>query len=357
MKLSGVLDIVNSIVAFQLVFFTVYLFIKGRKIPSTDILKVHLICQFMVFTTYPYWRSDDNFLKYFFVLSQPALFLLSPTFLFYVRSRLYRNFRLTLKHLLHCIPSLITLVIIIPALISPGDFHSRIQDIGHGIYIPVKIQFLIYNSFTLYLVYKYEKELKLITSESEKQKLSWLYLITYGILITSLMDFILFLIPPFTDRGLGFLVFFVFINIFFFKSIIQPDQFLGVDENKPAPLKITPEKSQNSFDRIEEVLNDRRLYLEPDLNLHNVAQAVKLSDRLVSQVIRQKTSMNFNDYINSKRIDYAKDVLQKTTKAEKNVLEILYEAGFNSKSVFNTQFRKVTGMSPTEFRENSNRLE
>lgn len=344
------LDFVNSIVAFQLIFFTIFLFAKGTRIPSTDILKIHLICQLLVYTTYPYWRHENSTLKYFFVLSYPVLFLLAPTFYIYVRSRLYRRFRLTGKHLLHCIPAMITLALVLYVYFSGTDFHPRISHLGHMIYAPVKIQFLIYNSYTFYIIYRYELNLKLITSESEKQKLNWLYLLTCGILLTSLADFILFLLPPFTDRGFGFYVFFIYINIFFFKAIIQPDQFLGIDERKHEPMKIPAGKSKSLFDTIEEKINSNQLYLEPDLSLNNVALAVKLSDRLVSQVIRDNTSKNFNDYINSKRISYAMVALANTTKSEKNVLEILYESGFNSKSVFNTQFKKHTGLSPTEYR-------
>jgi AraC-like DNA-binding protein len=149
----------------------------------------------------------------------------------------------------------------------------------------------------------------------------------------------------------GYLFFLIFINIFFFKAIIQPDQFLGIDEKKLLPVKLTKDKIINYFQRIEEIINSHQLFLDPDLNLHNVAHAVKLSDRIVSQTIKQKVGLNFTDYINRKRIEYAKDVLRSTTKSEKNVLEILYEAGFNSKSVFNSQFKKHTGQSPTLYRE------
>jgi AraC-like DNA-binding protein len=99
-------------------------------------------------------------------------------------------------------------------------------------------------------------------------------------------------------------------------------------------------------------MNDtHQLFLDPDLRLYNVAQVVKLSDRVVSQVIRHNAALNFADYINLKSINYAKEVLRTTARGEKNILEILYEAGFNSKSVFNTQFKKNTGLSPTLYRE------
>jgi AraC-like DNA-binding protein len=125
---------------------------------------------------------------------------------------------------------------------------------------------------------------------------------------------------------------------------------LGIKEGKLLPVKLSREKGLSYFQIINETINANQLYLDPDLSLHNVAQAVNLSDRVVSQSIKQNVRINFSDYINLMRIEYAKDLLRKTTSAEKNILEVLYESGFNSKSVFNSQFKKHTGQSPTEFR-------
>lgn len=353
MSLSGILDIVNSIVFFQLIFFSLFLFIKGRKIPSVNFLKIHLFCQLMVFVSYPFWKHEYSFFRYLFLLSQPALFLLGPTFYFYVRSRLYRNFDLSWNLLIHAIPAGAAIVLVTAVLIRNTDFHENIKKLNHNLYYLVKVQMFLYISITIQQIYIYQKGLKQVTSASEKDKLAWLFLISYGLLFTSMFDFLIFSIPAFTDRGIGFLLFFVFINIFFFKAIVQPDQFLGLNEGDSAGSGLTGEKSIRYFEKIEGIINSKQLFLDPELSLHEVSMAVGLSERVISQCIKQNTYMNFCDYINLKRIDYAKEILIATTKAERNVLEILYESGFNSKSVFNTQFKKHTGVSPTEFRENN----
>jgi len=242
------------------------------------------------------------------------------------------------------------MIYIVTLLIQGELFHERVTQLGKVLYYFYKIQLLVYNIYTLFIIYKYQHDIKFQTSASESQKLSWLFLITYGITINSLTGFVLNFITQFTTMYWGYLFFLIFINIFFFKAIIQPDQFLGIDEKKLLPVKLTKDKIINYFQRIEEIINSDQLFLDPDLNLHNVAHAVKLSDRIVSQTIKQNVALNFTDYINRKRIEYAKDVLRSTTKSEKNVLEILYEAGFNSKSVFNSQFKKHTGQSPTDYR-------
>jgi len=60
---------------------------------------------------------------------------------------------------------------------------------------------------------------------------------------------------------------------------------------------------------------------------------------------------NFYDFINRYRILEAKQLLTNPKDPKITVLEVLYEVGFNSKSSFNTLFKKYTGLTPTEFRK------
>jgi AraC-like DNA-binding protein len=258
-----------------------------------------------------------------------------------------------MKLIIHAIPAVIIMMYILILIIQREFFLEKISELGKALYFFYKFQLLAYSFYTVLILNKYQHQIINLTSTSEKRKLNWLFFITYGIAINAMISFILNLFTQFTTMYLGYIFFLIFINIFFFKAIIQPDQFLGIDETKMLPLKLERDKSVYYFRNIEEMINTKQLYLDPDLNLHNVAQAVKLPDRIVSQAIKQNTELSFIDYINKKRINYAKDALRSTTKSEKNILEILFEAGFNSKSVFNMQFKKHTGQSPTDFRQSN----
>ena len=353
MRFTELLDIVNSIAVFQLIFFTVYLFIKGNKIPSTFFLKIHLISQLISFLAYYYYSQKQDFLMPFLTISIPVMFFWAPTLYLYIRSRLYIGVVPSKRHLIHGIPAIIVFVGISSVILRNVDLFDNLRLFGKLIFYLLKMQLLVYTGYCLYLIYKYRRTIKDLTSANEKSKLNWLLLFTYGIAFTSLGDIILNFIPEFRYQGMGFILFLLFINIFFFKAIIHPDQFLGVKEGKPSPVMLSQEKGLSYFQMINETISSNQLYLDPDLSLHNVAQAVSMSDRLVSQSIKQNVRINFSDYINLMRIEYAKDLLRKTTSAEKNVLEVLYESGFNSKSVFNSQFKKHTGKSPTEYRRNN----
>ncbi|HEX2395156.1 MAG TPA: AraC family transcriptional regulator, partial [Bacteroidales bacterium] len=288
----------------------------------------------------------------FLTISFPATFIWAPTLFLYIRSRLYVRVGPTAGQLLHAVPALI-MFIIVSVVITRDDVQlPDIRKLGQNSYYFMKFQLSAYVLYSLFLIYRYRKDIQNLTSSDEKRKLNWLLLFCYGILLQSSGDILLNLIPEFRFSGLGYILFWIFISIFFFKAIIDPDQFLGIDERKLVPVKLTSEKGKELFRLIENTITENKLFLDPLLSLNNVAKATKISDRMVSQSIKQNTTVNFTDYINLKRIDFAKDLLRNTTSSQKNILEILYESGFNSKSVFNAQFKKHTGISPKEFRKN-----
>jgi AraC-like DNA-binding protein len=94
-----------------------------------------------------------------------------------------------------------------------------------------------------------------------------------------------------------------------------------------------------------------RPWLDPDLTLEQLASQVKLRPKLLSQAINEGLGKNFFEFINQYRIEEAKRLLTDPADKRITVLEVLYQVGFNSKSSFNTVFKKQTGMTPSEFKK------
>jgi len=92
-------------------------------------------------------------------------------------------------------------------------------------------------------------------------------------------------------------------------------------------------------------------YLDPELTLDQLALQLSLKPRILSQAINEIRQQNFFDFINHYRIDEAARMLTNPEDKKITVLEVLYQVGFNSKSSFNTLFKKYTGLTPTEFRQ------
>ncbi len=102
--------------------------------------------------------------------------------------------------------------------------------------------------------------------------------------------------------------------------------------------------------QIAEVVEGNKLYLNPELTLDDVATAVNRDNRIISQAINTIFGKNFFDYINALRIEEAKCKFEESTDDKLTILEVMYAVGFNSKSSFNTQFKKKTGLTPSQYR-------
>lgn len=93
----------------------------------------------------------------------------------------------------------------------------------------------------------------------------------------------------------------------------------------------------------------QNIYLKPDLTLQELARAIDSKPYLLSQVINDGYQQNFFNFINQRRISYAKHQIENGFLKNKTVEALAYAAGFNSKSTFNRAFRKQEGQSPREF--------
>jgi AraC-like DNA-binding protein len=101
---------------------------------------------------------------------------------------------------------------------------------------------------------------------------------------------------------------------------------------------------------MEVCMMEKKLYREPLLTLKDVAEKASVPAHYVSQILNEKLNEKFYDYINRYRIEECKRILSTHAQNEKTILEILYDVGFNSKSVFNNAFKKYVGMTPSEFK-------
>lgn len=105
------------------------------------------------------------------------------------------------------------------------------------------------------------------------------------------------------------------------------------------------------IERIRGYMQEHEPYLEASLSIQDLSEQVDVPVRELSLLINHKLSQHFFDFVNEYRIKKAMSLLEDPTQRKTTVLEILYEVGFNSKSSFNTVFKKFTGQTPTEYRK------
>ena len=109
-------------------------------------------------------------------------------------------------------------------------------------------------------------------------------------------------------------------------------------------------RADDIMQRLLDLMTREHPYRDSDLTLPRLAERLEASPHNLSEVINTRTGMNFFDFINSYRVEQVKRDLADPGKQQYKVLSLAFDAGFNSKTSFNTIFKKFTGMTPSSYR-------
>lgn len=108
-------------------------------------------------------------------------------------------------------------------------------------------------------------------------------------------------------------------------------------------------KFEKNISILENHLEQYQPQFQKNLTLERLAEQVGLPSRDLSSVINQHFQTNYTDFVNSLRVEQAK-ILLNNQDDPLSIQVIFSQIGFNSKTAFNTAFKKQTGMTPTQFR-------
>jgi len=96
-------------------------------------------------------------------------------------------------------------------------------------------------------------------------------------------------------------------------------------------------------------ISEKKPYLESDLSLRSLADQINIHPNHLSWLINNSLGKNFNDFINHYRIEWFKSLSRNPKNSNVTIIGLAYDSGFNSKTVFNTYFKKETGLTPKQF--------
>lgn len=202
-------------------------------------------------------------------------------------------------------------------------------------------------------------------SDTEKIKFDWLrnflYFFTAFLLLGAAFDFVN-----------SFVVKLSYIQFFYFELVLALATYAlataGYLRSKTIVLDFADKALETTDDvlpdssrereieplkrKILGIIDDEKIYLEPDITLGEFARRLGVNTSLLSYAINSGFGRNFNDFINGFRIDEVRRRLTRGDSGE-TMLEIALACGFNSKATFNRAFKKFTGVSPTEYQANS----
>lgn len=140
---------------------------------------------------------------------------------------------------------------------------------------------------------------------------------------------------------------FIIVNTLILLALLNKERIMQV--NKYESLSINDNEIENVYERIMDVLVLKKEYRNPLINLTQLSKKTGIPSNRISMVINEKTGKNLNELINKHRIEDAQEIM-KQQRSQSKILDIAFEVGFNSKSTFNTAFKKYTGFTPSEFK-------
>ncbi len=102
------------------------------------------------------------------------------------------------------------------------------------------------------------------------------------------------------------------------------------------------------FEAVKQGVHALSLHLDPDLNLQRLARKVGVPSKRVSAAVNAVEGVNVSQWINRLRIEHA---LTELRDPDRLILDVIYSSGFNTKSSFHREFKRVTGQTPSAWRD------
>jgi AraC-like DNA-binding protein len=235
----------------------------------------------------------------------------------------------------------------------------------------ILVQVALYTILSYLEIRKHQRKILAFASNTVEIDLSWLEYIISSILLLSIVVTlynVFFTSLPLNVFINCFLLIIIYVvgynslkqkEIFPLDEILRKEIILIEDEEQSGELKkkIIPDSDLIKFKtKLIELMKIQKPYLDSELNLIKLAELINMTPHQLSYIINTGFNENFFQYINTYRVEKAKELLVKEEMDKLSILGIAFESGFNSKTSFNTTFKKITGQTPSEFKKRSSGL-
>jgi AraC-like DNA-binding protein len=301
-------------------------------------------------------------------LIEASRFLSAPTLYLSVSFFTSANKKVDFRVLWHFFLFLAVTMLLLPNMLTGENFRFPNQLTASIVLTFFKIalpaQTVIYWGLSYLRLNRHQQNIEQVSSSTDDIDLSWLkyflWILAAVVLIwlnLAIFNFtFLFDITPFLYLiSVYFLAYFALkqkeIYPFTKPDLREVDIVISSKTNAKTEKqkRLTESQTVALKEKLEQLMGSDKVYLNNELSLPALAQKMEISIHELSYLINDVYGENFFSFVNRYRIEEAKRLLLSDEFEKLNILGIAYEAGFNSKTTFNTAFKKSTGQSPSEF--------
>jgi len=321
-----------------------------------------------------YWTAF-RYLDFLFLASLLAFY---PLYYLY----LYSAFNISIfssKWIYHFLPSIIILLLMFVAT-AFSSWESYLIHMNNNLYSSELsdqssknlallykgaryfhlVQILFYNFLTIRFLLLTRNKMNDFYSNVDKFQLQYFYIANISfILLMSIPGFYVTLIgrTPLKDNGMILFymctlltLLYLILAVIGLRQIPTELNLNNDDSNETNELHL--KESKLIENNLLEYFKNEKPWLNPHLNILNVAKHIGTNRSYVSNIINDKIGCNFNQFVNNYRINEAKILLKRTP--ELSITEVSELSGFGSVSSFLRIFKNVENYTPTEFRKKNN---
>jgi AraC-like DNA-binding protein len=345
---------------------------------ATGMLALSIDIFHSAYIAFNYYESFPHFIGITFAFP----FLYGPIFYLYAKlvSSVDNSFKS--KYCLHFIPFLLVVIYgMIFVYFKSGDFKIALAKGKLATPIPFlkfigylkPVHGIIYVLLTISVVRDFNSKIKNSFSSIEQINLKWLMHLTiglsfvWGVVVLSFvvnfmstkeihMDYFIYLTASILIYSIGY---FALRQPHIFSPRIQKSDSIKIMSSAEQAEKtagyqksgLSEEEAIGYQKKLIELMEKDKPYLNNELTLRDLADKLSMSTHNLSEILNTRINQSFYDFINNYRVEEVKKRLAQGESEKYNLMAIAFDSGFNSKTAFNTIFKKITGLTPSQYRK------
>ena len=345
---------------------------KKRELPQKILMAILTLILVIVITLYASLHGLKPLFIFANLFEDGARFLIGPLLYLYIKSIFNRDDDFIKKHLAHFLPfilywSFFTVPVVLSRYSGSPVFDYLKVFYGTGYLAVIKdVYVTIYIVLSIRLFLRFKTAIKSNYSSFGNANYGWLRKFLVGFLLATLFDvavaisYVVYKPSVNWDLGIVSAMFLILVTFYLGyhglkQSIIHLPEFLiekgrGNKKNGMNNPQLAEEESKSLQLKLKEVLFQDKPYLFPELTLSGLAEQIGTTDRKLSILLNQNMNISFYDLINKYRVETVMEKLRSEEYLKFSMVGLAFDSGFNSKSSFYRSFKKETGLSPAEYR-------